>query len=412
MKNAFNFIICLLLLLSIISCRNSLKPEINKEISVKRIEFNPREASLDSLKLSDIAYKVEYIPLQTDNGILLGDFGNFEITEKYLFVNMGGSIFEYDTEGKFISKLYKSGRGPGEVFARSYSVDNLGERVYVYSNYEHVVKEYDFGGKFIKTIRNQINDPTHWTKEVFFFNNSLVVVTYQNQESKYLLSSFDLSTGKNSILYKDYSHDSTRKISPRFIQPIDAINYQLFDSVFLFKEMYCDTIFKVTNTFNIKPEYIIDFGNQKIKREDIFNMNYGDRSKPYGYNIHSFAETNSFLFLSLGSYRDDIVFVVQNKRDNSIKMILDRISKWTYNNAYFKNDLDGIVDFNPLNNEGKFHYYKECLYSIVEASDFKKAYQSVSNKSTNSSEYLTKMAPTFKSIDDFSNPIIMKVYLK
>jgi hypothetical protein len=412
MNYNFGLTASLIIIIFIGSCGNPSLPENKKEIFRNRIEFNPKEASLDSLQLSEIASRVEYIPLQTDKGKLLGDFGNLAITEKYFFLNMGGSILEYDNEGRFIRDLFKTGRGPGEVFARSYSIDRIGERVYVYSNFEHFIKEYDFGGKYIKTIRNQINDPTHWTKEVFFFNNSLVVVTYQNQESKYLLSSFDLSTGKNRILYKDYSHDSTRKINPRLIQPLDAINYQLFDSVFLYKEMFCDTIFKVMNTFKIKPIYIVDFGNQRIKREDLINMNYGDRAKPFGYRINSFAETNSFLFLLLGSYRDDIVFVVQNKRGNSIKMILDRISKFAYSNAYFKNDLDGIVDFNPLTSQGKIIYYNECLYSIVDANRFSKAYHSASIKSKNSSEYLIKMAPIFNSIDEFSNPIIMKVYLK
>ena len=410
MKSIINFIV--VLLFAFVSCNNRGNTESQNGELLKTIHLNLSGANTDSINLSFIAKKVEYIPLQTDNGILLNDFGNLTITDKYFFLNMGGSTFEYDNEGKFIRNLYKTGRGPGEVFARSYSVDRIGKRVYVYSNYEHVIKEYDFGGKFIKTIRNQINDPTHWTKEVFFFNNSLVSVTYQNQESKYLLSSFDLSTEKNRILYKDFSHDSTSKINPRLIQPIDAINYQLFDSVFLFKEMFCDTIFKVTNTFNIKPKYIVDFGNRRIKREDLLKYNLGDRAKPYGYRINSFAETNSFLFLLLGSFIDDIVFVIQNKRDNSTKMILDRISKFAYSNAYFKNDLDGIVDFNPLNSQGKFIYYNECLYSIVDAKRFNKAYQSASNKSKNSSEYLIKMAPAFKSIDEFSNQIIMKVYLK
>ncbi len=412
MNYNFGLAASLIIVIFIGSCGTPSLPENKREIFRNRIEFNPTEASLDSLKLSDIGSKVEYIPLQTNKGSLLGDFGNLAITEKYFFLNMGGSILEYDTEGKFVRNLFKTGRGPGEVFARSYSIDVIGERVYVYSNFEHVIKEYDFGGKFIKTIRNQINDPTHWTKEVFFFNNSLVVVSYQNQESKYLLSSFDLSTEKYRILYKDYSHDSTRKTNPRLIQPLDAINYQLFDSVFLFKEMFCDTIFKVTNTFNIKPKYIVDFGNQRIKREDLINMNIGDRAKPFGYRINSFAETNSFLFFLLGSYRDDIVFVVQNKKENSLKMILDRISKFSYNNAYFRNDLDGIVDFNPLNSQGKIIYYKECLYSIVDAKRFHTAYQSASLKLKNSSEYLIKMASIFNSIDEFSNPIIMKVYLK
>ncbi len=412
MNYNFGLAASLIIVIFIGSCGTPSLPENKREIFRNRIEFNPTEASLDSLKLSDIGSKVEYIPLQTNKGSLLGDFGNLAITEKYFFLNMGGSILEYDTEGKFVRNLFKTGRGPGEVFARSYSIDVIGERVYVYSNFEHVIKEYDFGGKFIKTIRNQINDPTHWTKEVFFFNNSLVVVSYQNQESKYLLSSFDLSTEKYRIPYKDYSHDSTRKTNPRLIQPLDAINYQLFDSVFLFKEMFCDTIFKVTNTFNIKPKYIVDFGNQRIKREDLINMNIGDRAKPFGYRINSFAETNSFLFFLLGSYRDDIVFVVQNKKENSLKMILDRISKFSYNNAYFRNDLDGIVDFNPLNSQGKIIYYKECLYSIVDAKRFHTAYQSASLKLKNSSEYLIKMASIFNSIDEFSNPIIMKVYLK
>jgi len=61
---------------------------------------------------------------------------------------------------------------------------------------------------------------------------------------------------------------------------------------------------------------------------------------------------------------------------------------------------------------GTIFYFDKCLYSIIESKDFAKAYKSVSVKSKRATKYLRDMAPVFGKIDEYSNPVIMKVYLK
>ena len=243
MRKTATFLLSLFLLNLYVSCTNKNTTIFQKVNYPTKIKLNPTEVIIEPLKLSEIAKQVEFIPLQTAGGVLLANIGDdIVITDQYFFMRMNASVLKYDKEGRFIKRLFNPGRGPGEVFARSFTVDKNANLVYVYSNYEHVIKVYDFEGILIKTIKKPIDDLSHFTEGIFFFDNSLIVKTYQNQESKYLLSAFDLKTDSIRVLYKDYTHVSTLTKDPKMIQPIDAICYQYLDSIFLFKEMFCDTI--------------------------------------------------------------------------------------------------------------------------------------------------------------------------
>ena len=65
-----------------------------------------------------------------------------------------------------------------------------------------------------------------------------------------------------------------------------------------------------------------------------------------------------------------------------------------------------------MNKEGYLFYYNGCLYSVIEANDFARAFKSASSGIKSSSKYLKGMAPVLSNITEFSNPIIMKVFLK
>ena len=120
------------LILSFVSCTNSEKPTREKIEFPITINLNLSEAIEDSMNLSEIADKVEYIPLQTIDSALMGYFWDFAITRDYFFIINRLSVLTFDKNGKYINSLFRNGSGPGEANAYCIAVDEDGEKVFVY----------------------------------------------------------------------------------------------------------------------------------------------------------------------------------------------------------------------------------------------------------------------------------------
>jgi len=416
MKSKINFIAYLVLLFAFVSCNNREKPESQNGGLPKIIHLNLSDANSDSMSLSVIAKKVEYIPLQTTDSSMLNYIFNFSITKDYFFIGDEGCVLIFDNKGKYVKRLYQIGHGPGETSTRSFTVNESGELVYVLDIYNGDVKVYDFHGKFIKNINKPINTPEQNTASIGYFNNKLIVTTAQFPKVKFLYSLFDLSNYSIQELCKNhYIYDQSQvNQRPSLIYWIDR-SYQIVDSNLIFKEWFCDTIFNVNKKFKMEPKYIIDLANNKLdwlgwRDHGMFNLSLG---VPSGYWVQSFVETNSFLLASLNSFKEQKLFAVFDKRNNSVKILANKyFEPRTNNQVYLRNDLDNIIAFPSINKSGNIFYYDKCLYSIIEAKDFLKAYKSASAETRNSTKYLKSMTPVLSTITEFSNPVIMKVYLK
>lgn len=402
----------LLLVFAFLSCTNIKKPAHEKIIFPITVNLNLSEAIEDSMNLSEIAEKVEYIPLQTTDSSLMGYFWNFAITKDYFFIVNELSVLTFDKYGKYINSLFRIGSGPGEANAYCIAVDEDGGKVFVYDHVIGNVKIYDFHGKYIKTIKKSIRPPGSWGYSIGFFNNNLFVQTTQRPFIKYLYSCFNLANDSIRILCKNYrSYNKTQEGKTPY-SPYDY-HYQITDSTILYKESYSDTIFSVNKKFIQTPRYIINLGKRKLDwdtwRECAFNLAGGP---PNGYKVQSFVETESYLFLVLQSFKEPQMFVVYNKITNSTNILKNKDQDPSSRQAYLKNNLDNIIPFPPMDKDGYLFYYEGCLYSVIEATDFVRIYKSASSEIRSSSKYLRNMAPLFSKITEFSNPIIMKVYLK
>ena len=69
------------------------------------------------LLLSDIVKDVEYVKLETQDNILIGDIKQLKRTEKFVFIYSRNQnhVMMFDTSGKFIRKIGRVGQGPGEI---------------------------------------------------------------------------------------------------------------------------------------------------------------------------------------------------------------------------------------------------------------------------------------------------------
>jgi hypothetical protein len=404
--------ILLLLLFTFVSCTNREKPIPEKIAFPKTIHLELSDAITDSMNLSEIATRVDYIPLETTDSSLLHDFTDFSVTRGNFFIKDELRVMVFNNSGKFLRSLFNIGSGPGEANADFFAVDENGQRIFVHDRLINRVKVFDFNGKFIRTIRKPIMEPGYIGFSMGYFNNNLLVQTVQRIHVKYLYSCFDLENDSIHILcknYRNYTKDNEEKIQ---YSPLDY-QYQVTDSSILYKETYCDTIFSVNKEFFQTPRYIINLGKKKLDwnswRVCAFNTAIGP---PDGYTVKSFAESRSFLFLVLVSFTEPQMFVVYNKATKSTKIFKSPVTEHKFNQVYLKNDLDKIIPFPPMNKEGYLFYYNGNLYSVIEANFFTNIYGTTSGASIKSTKFLGKDASLLSGISETGNPIIVKVYLK
>jgi hypothetical protein len=131
------------------------------------------------------------------------------------------------------------------------------------------------------------------------------------------------------------------------------------------------------------------------------------------FRVHSVTESNNYLFLTLNSFKRPKIFVLFDKKSGESKLltITGFDSRWSH--VFLKKDHYFLTDFLVFSkSEGHIFYSGECLYSVLEAKYFSETYGKATEKSKNSSEYLRNMRPVFGSVNEFSNPVIMRVYLK
>lgn len=107
--NGINFILSLLIVLSVISCGD-------KTSATETILLYPLNAQ-QSVNLSEFVDSVYFIKLETNDDIVISDkINRILIKEQYIYlVDIGQAVlFVFDKQGKFVAKLDKRGNGPDQ----------------------------------------------------------------------------------------------------------------------------------------------------------------------------------------------------------------------------------------------------------------------------------------------------------
>ncbi len=416
MRIFYRKIYTILLTLVFFSCSNKERKNNYESFYSKNISFDFSEISSNALNLSEIAFKIEYIPLETTESNLLKPPNDFVVTKDWIFIKNEFEIYKFDKNGRFRGSLFKVGRGPAEAFSRYFAIDETKNLVNIFDQNLKNIKIYDYNGTLIRIIDRPIKPENYWVTSIGIFSKYLLISTDQRPGVNYLYSLYDLEDDSIHILYNNNHHykETQYKQRPQIIFPYDY-NYQIMDSCILIKETFCDTIYGVNSKdFVLDARYIINLGNRKLNWEtwrdhSMFNIAGGP---PSNYWIQSFVETRNFLLMVLKSFKENQLLVCYNKLSGNIRITKRDTCSSINDPVYFNNDIDKLVPFPPMNRYGYFFYFDNSLYSLIEAKDFIEAYQSASDKTKTSTKHLQNMTKEFNRINEFSNPVLMKVYLK
>ena len=402
----------LLLLLILISCTSPKKDKLsdNKETNISYFQINIE--SIENRQkieyLSDLAAKVEYVQLETNEECIINRAAKYIITDSLILVNNSFNVLRYSRNGKFLGQISNYGRGPGENLGIG-SISVIPKRNILAMQTYRSILLYSLDGKFIESIRTPTFTSTFFTGDDRFiaYNNGGL----GNESFTFLLTNRKIDTIasiKNPFKWRDDVPSSFMQEYPNF-DPF----FQNMDR-FYFKSIYNDTVYYISEN-KIIPDYFVDLGKYKLppewniervilqepeKMDQLFKIT----AQCYFCNVFESANKIFLTLVNFKTHKPKYFLFTKGSVDNGFML-----TNKDKNPACLLNDWDGGMDFWP---EGKID--DKHLYMSLKVTDLKKKLdQTITDqkdkKLTNTQEKFKKM---ITDIDIAANPVLMIVTLK
>ncbi len=268
MKVFFSFLvktaICLLPLLLVCSCESkqpsvSVKDEIHLTLEPQRL---PSIA-----KLSEIAVGVRLVPLQTDTSCFMGSTNMVYVGRKSMIISTVGDmseLFHFTPDGRFLNKIGKQGKGPGEYTEiSSMTVMEATSSVYLRGWSMRRILEYSVGGKLIREINAGIGSRGTMVLEParIAFNSS----------KDYEVQIVDLKAGDTLKYIK--TNPATASGLPRFSGSREM--------GFYYSALGRDTIWRI-DPDSMRPLFVCNFGSGHFTTNDYFKSMHDPNGYPAG----------------------------------------------------------------------------------------------------------------------------------
>lgn len=326
------------------------------------------DSEAEGRTLLDFVDTLMYVPLETDQ-IYLDDIWNLDLYNGNIFVSDMESLYKFNQDGKFICKIGNKGKGPREYeYTPGFFIKS--DTIFIRSRYRILAFSANTGN-FLSSISFDERYPkTYINKsEKYFITFNAVdnMIEYYNSEGQLL----------DSVYYR---RDKKRILDLAIWYPYYNLFFGTGNSLNF--TTYCnDTIFEITDNFNIIPRYVINLGKYKLPdkfRPDNTSMdNFFNNSTEYVRKI--ITETQNYLVIRIGfwgdmkknrlpvpSYPDKksgtVGLGIYDKRENTLSLISKDDEKYPF---FYPNFSDGEnhllsfvapVDALPFYEENKDKY--------------------------------------------------------
>jgi hypothetical protein len=348
----------------------------------------------DSMQLSSIASKVEYIKLESTSKMLIYRPEQLEMCNNEIFIldRKTSSVVRCTKEGKYLNHIGKYGDGIGQFKELGGFDLTKNKEIFIYNRVRGgQILQYNFNGEFVSIVGRNTGFLIRFYKDHFY---NYYLGPQLNFENNFHFGVFD-TTG--AIIKRFYPVNKKLLINTTK-EPV--INSQLYDydDGLSFWEGRSDTVYLIENKFTLLPKLHFDLGKYKIPNSLLANGElYKNNISKFGH-ILKFIESKRLVFIELAINRR-MKHIVASKSSGKSYSILN-------NTINFENDIDYGPNFWPdgILNDGR-------LYGILDINSLKESmsHNLANGKDKFSESYFGKLLAV-SSIDD--NPIIMIVTLK
>lgn len=335
MKHMFLLLIGVFVLLG---CSSNKKQEPISKSGIPVINLSEDVSTVPSLLLSEVAEKLEIVPLEMTDQSMLGEIRRIQATEHDIWIHDFNKfyIYRFSQTGKFLNRIGSIGQAPGEyVNFSTFLVDEYKKEVYIISNNNGILV-YNFKGEFKKKIVDQqtINNlfSSVYSQYILYNGNFFAaqnIALYKLIDKDSLWSFAFLDTAfQEKKLFKNPAHmgreeqiiancvDKGRMINlwMEYQTSIDTYNNQL-----TLKYPDTDTIYYYDDATNdLLPQYVICTREEKGDYE-VTHLWFKDRKAFDYFSIKSYYPTKDFIYL-VGSKGEEVYTYCYNKEDGSVRL--------------------------------------------------------------------------------------------
>ncbi len=415
---SFSFcLFCSLILLAIGGCHSremSYESDYVAETWPIRIDLEEGLSNPTTLRLSDIADSIRFLPLETSAQSLFVQVTGIDFCDGDIFLSAHGgthAFFRFGMDGTYKNSIRPLGRGPGEVPSGSeFSIDHQSRKIAIRKHYYNEYLQYDFDGRYLGKleIKNEFNC------NLFCWLNS----------GNYLQIFNAAQLPGKTIFSKDfpflYVKDSLNRIVTSLINPIlhglpeshDKVIGSPFARLTYYKNEVIisggglDTVYKIIND-TIVPVFYFNTGKYNgtymqrfsVRDEEQDNFLLGDNTT---------FESEDRVFRSYWFRGRHVIFEFNKETKQTQSQFFETESKYKY--AGLTDDLAGGAYYLPYwtNREGDvwimpmdaFKFRSEYLMAVKEnQNDF------------NPSQRQT-LLETLEKVRDEDNPVLILLFLK
>jgi hypothetical protein len=278
--------------------------------------------SIDT-NLSAFASSIEYVKLETRPDCLVGSISRFVIYKDRIYLWDGRSkatIFCFDIKGKFIYKIQRIGKGPGEyVGVMDMYLDDKKEQIVIFDASQAKLLKYSIDGQFVEEVPHILlpmaiapgDSDSYWFYSMGYVKldgtTPLHNLLRVGKDGRTVLSSyFPYNPNLDNLFQRAFNNDN---------------------GYFTFCYSYCDTVYRIKNS-EIQPFVFIDFNKsdllkqlnrlspdqQNERNQIINNKDFADLSNVLisDQNLYASYASSSFMSKILYSFSTKKLFNIKN----------------------------------------------------------------------------------------------------
>lgn len=405
MKKIIPFAVLMIAFLMIKCSNKKTYPDNKNEINNKTKQqfLNIPESGEDTLKVSYFADTVSYIPFETTKESFIQYIDQLWMNDSVIIINnMGGGLLMFRQNGKFLRKIGKNGRGPGE-YGSILHFDVIRDTIYISCTGRRGLLRYTFDGTFCDEIK------FNYQPAYFSSTADQKLACYIHGAGKIFVYNKNIYTSPDTINV-EYGVTLGRY---RYIEMLRAgYNYlQKTTSGLLFNSFLSDTVWNISEDKK-EPAFILNMKNQLLPYDKQIEFSNGDFEKfqklASPYTIVHLLPFTSLIFIFqlhhtiMGSDTGYDGIYLLNPKSGEIKK---------FNTTFI---YDDIVSKQKLSYERLTYFYPICLEDyLVTTKKPLDVLRDLDQEKDNSKEL--NSLPWFKqmkAIKEDDNPILVKIKLK
>lgn len=332
----------LVFIVLLLSCKDNLKQESMQEYrdtkGFEEITINSSKQS--EIKESDFISHIDFIKLETVDESIIGKIDKIEMDDKYIYIldrRAAKTLFVFEKNGKFVRKIGKKGKGPGEYGniydfvilddGRIVILDLAKNKLLFYNNFN-----FTHSVKLIKPIQSLTGEDS------YLYFKSLKIKNLNDNDLKIV----DLNC---KILKEDFP------IPDNGIDPV-SLNYYFrrYNDSISFLKVWDNKIYRIKGE-KILPKYYINFEDKNLTYEEANFLTSKEIKNKARLNSVLF-ENHRFMYFEFVENEKTLNRALYDKRNHKVKWskIMNYDVGRVYNRPYFSNNsvIVGIISWKVL----------------------------------------------------------------